>query len=296
VPDPLIHPVGRLLRHAARTAVLPLYRRLADGDVEEKAPGELVTVADREAERIIGAGLRELLPGSAVVGEEGVADDPALLDRLGDAGPVWLVDPVDGTANFAAGRGPFVIMVALLRGGVTQAGWILDPRSGSLATARRGRGAYLDGRRVRAPGGPARVGRGRAGMRAAEPAVRAGDGLRGVVTSRYLPVAVRDDVRQRAHTLGDVLPGHGCAGREYPDIVGGIQDFALFWRTLPWDHAAGSLYTEEAGGVVRRLDGSAYDPTDRPRLGLLAAVSEPIWRRVRDTLFPGGPPAGAWLA
>jgi fructose-1,6-bisphosphatase/inositol monophosphatase family enzyme len=291
VPDPLIHPVGRLLRHAARTAVLPLYRRLALDDVEEKAPGELVTVADREAERIIGAGLRELLPGSAVVGEEGVAADPALLDRLGDAGPVWLVDPVDGTANFAAGRGPFVIMVALLRDGVTRAGWILDPRSGSLATARRGRGAYLDGRRVTALGGSAREGRGRAGGRAAEPAVRSGNGLRGVVTSRYLPASLRDDVRRRAHTLGDVLPGHGCAGREYPDIVGGAQDFALFWRTLPWDHAAGSLFTEEAGGVVRRLDGSAYDPTDRPRVGLLAAASEPVWRRVRDTLFPDGPPA-----
>jgi fructose-1,6-bisphosphatase/inositol monophosphatase family enzyme len=273
VPDPLIHPVGRLLRHAARTAVLPYFRRLADGDIEEKAPGEVVTIADRAAEEIIAAGLHDLLPGSAVVGEEGVAADPDLLDRLGDAGPVWLVDPIDGTANYAAGRGPFVIMVALLRDGAVRAGWILDPRGGHLATARRGRGAYLDGRRV-----------------SAGTAVRSGNGLRGVVASRYLPAPLGDDVRRRADTLGAVLPGHGCAGREYPDIVGGAQDFALFWRTLPWDHAAGALFTEEAGGVVRRLDGSAYDPTDRDRRGLLAAASEPVWERVRDTLFPDGPP------
>ena len=70
-----------------------------------------------------------LLPGSAVVGEEAVAADPAMLDRLRDGGAVWLVDPVDGTANFAAGRGPFAVMVALLRERRTAAGWILDPRS-----------------------------------------------------------------------------------------------------------------------------------------------------------------------
>jgi fructose-1,6-bisphosphatase/inositol monophosphatase family enzyme len=279
VRDPLIHPVGQLLRHAARTAVLPMFRRLAETDVVEKAPGELVTVADREAERIITAGLRDLLPGSTVVGEEGVADDPTLLDHVDDAGPVWLVDPVDGTANFAAGHGPFVVMVALLRDGVTQAGWILDPRGGTLVTARRGRGAHVNGRRVRIDG-------------AARPAGGPDGGLRGIVASRYLPASVRDGVRERALTLGTVLPGHGSAGREYPDIVTGAQDFALFWRTLPWDHAAGALFTEEAGGVVRRLDGSAYAPADRSR-GLLAAASEPVWRRVRDTLFPDGPPTGA---
>lgn len=267
--DPLVYPVGQLLRDAARTAVLPMFRHLTRGDVQEKAPGEVVTVADREAERIITAGLRHLLPGSTVVGEEGVAADPTLLDRLGDPGPVWLVDPVDGTANFAAGRGPFVMMVALLSGGQTRAGWILDPRAGHLATVRRGRGAYLNGRRVYAT------------------APRAGRAeLRGVVLSQFLPVPMRDEVNTRAGALGAALPGQHCAGREYPDIVAGVQDFALFWRTLPWDHAAGALFAEEAGGVVRRLDGAAYAPTDLDREGLLAASSEPVWREVRDTLFP----------
>ena len=259
--------VGELLRHAARVAVLPLFQHLAEGDVEEKAPGELVTVADREAERVIGAGLLELSPRSVVVGEEGVAAEPALLDRLGDAGRVWLVDPVDGTANFAAGRSPFVMMVALLEDGITRAGWILDPLADSLVTAWRGEGAYLDGVRVRAGG----QGTGR---------------LSGVVAGKYLPEPLRFDVPRRAAALGDVLAGQHCAGKEYPAIVAGRQDYTLFWRTLPWDHAAGALFTEEAGGFVRRLDGSAYDVTDGG-LGLLAAVSEPVWRQVRDALFAG---------
>jgi fructose-1,6-bisphosphatase/inositol monophosphatase family enzyme len=261
--------VGGVLRRAARTAVLPRFQHLAAGDVHEKAPGELVTVADREAERIIAAGLRDLLPGSAVVGEEGVAADPALTARLRDAGPVWLVDPIDGTSNFAAGREPFVMMVALLRERVTEAAWILDPRTGSLAYAGRGGGAYLDGARVRSDTGE-----------------RPGPGaLRGVVTSRYLPPRLRPQVRQGAEKLGERLPGLHCAGREYLRLVEGGQDYVLFWSTQPWDHAPGLLITEEAGGVVRQLDGGRYDPAD-PRRGLLAAATESIWNEVHATLFP----------
>jgi fructose-1,6-bisphosphatase/inositol monophosphatase family enzyme len=247
-----------------------MFRHLSAGDVTEKAPGEVVTVADREAEEIIAAGLRDLLPESTVVGEEAVAADPALLERLADAGPVWLVDPVDGTANFAAGHGPFMMMVALLRGGVTQAAWILDPSADRLATARMGAGAYVDDVPVRADEAP----RGAPGE------------LRGAVMAKFYPASLRDGIRGRARALGEVLPSQHCAGREYPDIVSGAQDFAVFWRTLPWDHAAGALFTEEAGGVVRRLDGSPYDPTDQRRRGLIAAANEAVWRQVRDTLFP----------
>jgi fructose-1,6-bisphosphatase/inositol monophosphatase family enzyme len=268
VPDPLVDQVGQLLRHAARTAVLPLFRHLAADDIEEKAPGELVTVADRESERIIEAGLRELLPGSTVVGEEGVAADPQVLDRVGDSGPVWLVDPVDGTTNFAAGRGPFMMMIALLCDGVTRTGWIFDPLADRLMTAERGAGAQVDGVDVHAG----------TGERPERP--------RGVVASRYLPMPLRTQVPLRAAELGELLPGQHCAGHEYPAIVTGAQDYTFFWRTLPWDHAAGALFTEEAGGLVRRLDGTAYDPTNHGPHGLLAAASEPVWHQVRSALFP----------
>ncbi|GAB3816427.1 hypothetical protein GCM10027605_65450 [Micromonospora zhanjiangensis] len=100
----LIEEVGALLRKAAANAIMPSFRRLDDDEIEEKSPGQLVTVADRRAEQIIGDGLRALLPGSVVVGEEGVAEDAGQLEHLRESGPVWLVDPLDGTSNFTAGR------------------------------------------------------------------------------------------------------------------------------------------------------------------------------------------------
>src|SRR3712207_104317 len=180
----MIDEVGELVREAAHTAVLPLFRRLGDDQVGEKAPGEVVTVADRRAEQIIAAGLVRLLPGSTVVGEEGVAADPAVLDRLRGSGAVWLVDPLDGTANFAAGRTPFAVMVALLRDGVPVAGWILDVVADRLAVAETGSGAYVDGTRVTA-------------RRDAPPP----DALRGAVMMRFLPLPMRQSVREAADRL-----------------------------------------------------------------------------------------------
>jgi fructose-1,6-bisphosphatase/inositol monophosphatase family enzyme len=263
----LIDDVGKLLRDVAACAILPAYQRLADSDIGEKGPGEVVTVVDRQAEEIIEAGLIRLLPGSVVVGEEGVSDDPAVLARLDLPGPVWLVDPLDGTANFAAGREPFAVMVALCRDGRAEVSWILDPMADRLTVAEAGAGAYVDGVAVRIP--------------AATPPV---DALRGVVMTRFLPLRLRDRVQAGASRVGEVLTGHHCAGREYPDILAGTQQFAIFWRTLPWDHTPGVLLVEEAGGIARRFDGSRYDPRD-DRPGLLVAANEEIWRTVHRTLL-----------
>src|SRR5687768_3745093 len=108
--------VFEILQSAADTAILPRFRKLAAGEVVEKAKDEVVTIADREAELLIEPQLSKLLPGSRVVGEEACAAEPHLLERLDD-GDVWLVDPLDGTANFVAGRPVFASMVALLRDG-----------------------------------------------------------------------------------------------------------------------------------------------------------------------------------
>ncbi|MEQ4301751.1 inositol monophosphatase family protein [Plantactinospora sp. B6F1] len=263
----LVEQVGALLRRAAAEAILPMFRHLAESDVSEKAPGEVVTVADHRAEEIIAAGLRRLRPESEVVGEEGVAADPAVLDLLAGPAEAWLVDPLDGTANFAAGRQPFAVMAALRRGGRTEAAWILDPMADRLLVARAGEGAYLDGNAVRTTGEsiPARS-------------------LRGVVASRFLPVELRERVTEGAGRIGTVLPGQHCAGQEYADIVDNRQQFAIFWRTLPWDHAPGALLVEAAGGVVRRLDGSPYDPVDG-RAGLLVAANESVWDTVHAALL-----------
>ncbi|WP_433127427.1 inositol monophosphatase family protein [Micromonospora sp. CA-240977] len=265
--DTLLDDVGDLLREAADQVVLPLFRKLDDADVSEKAPGEVVTIADRRAEELLSAGLRRLRPGSKVVGEEGVADDPELLRHLRDAGDVWLVDPVDGTANFAAGRRPFALMVSLLTDGQPVAGWILDPLADTLAAGWADDGTVLNGRPV---GGTI-------------PVPPRGE-LRGAAMTRFLPPETRDRVRAGGRRIGELLPGQHCAGREYLDILTGEQQFTLFWRTLPWDHAPGTVLVRAAGGVARRFDGVDYHPTDDGR-GLLVAVNEQVWTEVRDALL-----------
>lgn len=265
--DTLLDDVGGLLRRTADKVVLPLFCRLDAHQVTEKAPGDLVTVADHRAEEMITEELLKLRPGSVVVGEEGVADDPGLLDHLTGGGDVWLVDPVDGTANFAAGRRPFALMVALLTDGEPAASWILDPLAGTLAVARAGAGVRLDGRPVTTAASAAALGE-----------------LRGAAMSQYLPPVTRDRVVEGGRRLGDLLPGQHCAGREYLDVLTGDQHFVLFWRTLPWDHAPGALLVREAGGVVRRVDGGEYHPTDGGQ-GLLVAANEQIWREVHGALL-----------
>ncbi|WDZ85454.1 inositol monophosphatase family protein [Micromonospora cathayae] len=266
--DTLSDEVGKLLRRAADEIVVPLFRRLDDHEITEKAPGEVVTVADQRAEELIAEGLLRLRPGSVVVGEEAVAADPDLLAHVGaGSGDVWVVDPVDGTANFAAGRRPFALMVALLTDGEPAAGWILDPLADDLAVARAGAGTYLNGRRVTLAGDTPAVGE-----------------LRGAAMSRYLPPATRERVTDGGRRLGELLPGQHCAGREYLDVVAGTQQFVLFWRTLPWDHLPGALLVREAGGVVRRFDGTEYDPAVDDR-GLLVAADERIWAEVHAALL-----------
>ncbi|MEV4480935.1 inositol monophosphatase family protein [Micromonospora coxensis] len=267
--DRLRDEVGELLRETAAEVVLPLFRHLDDADVSEKAPGDLVTVADQRAEAKISAVLRKLRPGSVVVGEEAVAEDPSLLAHLRDGGDVWLVDPVDGTGNFAAGRRPFALMVALLSGGELTAAWVLDPLADTLADAGRGEGSRLDGRP----------------LRAADLAVAPG-GLRGTAMTRFLPPGTRERVEAGGERIGELLPGQHCAGREYLDLLTREQEFVLFWRTLPWDHAPGVLLVREAGGVARRFDGTDYHPAEDGR-GLLVAADEETWTEVRDTLLGG---------
>jgi len=264
--DESFEQVAAVMAEAAEQAILPRYRMLAQQDVEEKSPGELVTIADREAEAILAAGLAPLLAGSRVIGEETCSSDPRLIDSLGE-GLVWLVDPLDGTGNFVAGRPDFAVMVALLRDGVTQAAWMLNPLSGRLARAELGGGAWLDGRRLRASPQPP------------------GERLRGSI-GRFMPEEMQSNLAERLGAGAERLPGLMSAGVEYPMIGAGERDFAYYWRTLAWDHAAGVLFVNEAGGKATRPDGSAYQPT-KEGSGLLAAASPDRWEAGHRLLFGG---------
>ncbi|MEV4533456.1 inositol monophosphatase family protein [Asanoa sp. NPDC049518] len=260
--------VDELVRHTAATVVLPSYQHLAASEISEKGPGDLVTVADRRSEEVLTAGLLELLPGSVVVGEEAYAADKSVLARIGGPEPAWIVDPIDGTANYAAGKGPFCLMVALVDKEGLAAAWIYDPVDDLMGYAAAGAGAFLDGVRVE-PAAPL-------------PA----DQLRGVAATTYYPANLRARVEGGGDRLGEVTSGQRCAGREYLDLLGGRQQFAMSWRTWPWDHAPGALLVREAGGVVRRLDGAEYVVAPDPGEGLLAAIDDQTWRTVAGALVP----------
>ena len=256
----LIDAVSQLLRQAASEIVLPRFRSLLASEIVEKSPGEIVTVIDRAVEAMLIPALAGLRAGSRVVGEEGVSENPLLLQGL-DQGEVWVVDPIDGTNNFVHGREDFGIMVALLRDGVTLMSWIQFPVTGSIAIAEHGAGAYFDGRRLllssRAPERP--------------------DILRGIVKTAYMPEPMRSTVDARAtqHVHQRVFGTQSACG-DYLSYAQGDPDFALYWRMLPWDHAPGTLLLTEAGGHVARHDGHPYRAGDSGK-GLLVARSREIW-------------------
>lgn len=258
--------VTALLREVATGIIMPRFRALKSGEVEEKSPDDFVTIADREAEAALIPGLQAIIPSSTVIGEEMCHNRPELLRDLHLIdGPLWFVDPLDGTRNFMEGRTTFAIMVALRRQRETVGAWILRPTDGSLAVAERGAGAFIDGTRLHAPAA------------AKEPKA-----LRGAVLSKFLPPEKREHVLRNGSKLGEILPGSMCAGDDYPALARGALDFVCYWRGLPWDHAPGALLLSEAGGVVTRYDGSPYQPDGR--LGLIAAGNAEIAQTVLRTL------------
>ncbi|GAA2491025.1 inositol monophosphatase family protein [Streptomyces thermolineatus] len=231
IEDSLFATVTETVRTVAREEVLARFRKLASGDIVEKGPGDLVTVADRLAEERLSQELVHLVPGSVVVGEEGVHARPELLEEVRGSRPVWIVDPVDGTSNFVRGEQDFATLVALVHGGRTLAAWTFAPALDVMATARAGRGAHLDGRPMRVappvPGRPLRVGTSRPEFLSLDEQALIGRlGIDGVELQRCT-----------------------CAGLDYLRIADNDLDAVVFTWEKPWDHAAGLLLVTEAGGA-----------------------------------------------
>ncbi|MBK1668908.1 hypothetical protein CKO28_12790 [Rhodovibrio sodomensis] len=260
--------VTRLIRETAEAEILPRLRHLADADVMRKQGGELVTVADEAAEARLSELLRDHLPGSVVLGEEAAARDPGVFDRLQGGDPVWVIDPIDGTNNFARGSETFAVMVALVQGGETLAAWIDMPAKGTLVAAAAGGGTTRDGKRVRLD----------------QPELTAAEMPGTLNASTFATKEMARQVDRRRGRVGAVRT-LGCAGAEYVRLVAGEIRFALFTKLMPWDHAPGSLILAEAGGVPRLLDGRPYAPTVREGSGLLHAHSDHGWHTIYDALF-----------
>ncbi len=266
-----IQQLADILREAAKAEILPRFRRLDAASVHTKTSAtDLVTEADTEAERRIKAVIAERWPGTLVVGEESVAADPDLLYRLAGAEVAITVDPVDGTANFAAGLPLYAVMAAIVIGGETVGGIIYDPMGDDWMMAERGGGAWL-----RRPDGSAQR------LKVAEPVPL--EQTVAHVSMGFLPKASKPQILANLSKLS-ISANYRVAGHDYRTMASGHCHALLFNKLMPWDHLPGALITAEAGAYVARLDGSAYLPKHLEG-GLLVATDKETWGVLRREVF-----------
>jgi fructose-1,6-bisphosphatase/inositol monophosphatase family enzyme len=263
--------LAAILREAAIAEIVPRFRRLEIDAIRTKTSAvDLVTDADESAERLIRQRVGELAPGALVIGEEAVSADPGLLDALDRADLAVVVDPVDGTANFAAGLPLFAVMASVVHAGETVAGIIYDPMGDDWVLAEKGAGAVLrrpDGDEVR--------------LRVSAPVPLAD--MVGSVSMAFLPPGSRAQVLANLDKIR-IPANYRVAGHDYRLLASGHSHFAIFNKLMPWDHLAGTLIVQEAGGYAARFDGSVYLPQHRSG-GLLLAVDRPSWDVLRREVF-----------
>ncbi|MZD04605.1 inositol monophosphatase [Streptomyces sp. SID5785] len=270
VTDRLVTDVERIVRAAAAAEITPRFRQLGAHEIDQKSgPHDLVTVADKRAEEYLTRELTAALSGSVVVGEEAVAADPSTYEALRGAAPVWIVDPVDGTRQFVHGDPGFCTLVALALDGVVLASWTYAPALGEMAVAVRGRGARLDGRPLTA-GAPA-------------------PGADLTVATSHPDFTTEDQKRSLLglRTEGFAPRPCGSAGLEYLAVARGALDATAFSWELAWDHAAGLLLVEEAGGAHLTGAGVPFAVTGGNVLPFTAARDAATARRVAGVLSAG---------
>ncbi len=263
-----------LIRLVAKDEILPRFRHLDPSDISYKGVNNPVTIADKKAEKRLAAGLKDLLPGSNVVGEEAFAADRGIIDHFADDSPVWTVDPIDGTKNFIAGRRQVGVIVSLSRRDETVAGWLYDPFSDEFIEAEKGAGAFHKGERVRVlPSQSLDRMRGSPGQEIME---RLGD-----------PHLAQKSLAQASPMFMGMI---GCLCHEYARLLVGSPAFSSpdpqwhFHSTLtyctPWDNAAGILIHREAGGYNAHWDGAPFTPATFGR-GVLLAPDPDSWQQIR---------------
>lgn len=231
--------VADVVKDIADTEIYARFRKLGAGDVTEKGPGDLVTVADQRAEARLAEELQQLLPGSVTVGEEAAAADPDVLNRLRRHVPTWIVDPVDGTANFVAGDPDYACLVSLSIDDVVHASWIYAPSLDLTAGAHTGVGAWVDGK-------PARL--------RPRPEGRTLD----VVTAHHAYGGRYQHVLDTLDAADIDRADCRAAGLSYVDLVRGLHDALIFTWEKPWDHAAGLHLHACAGGTNSTMDGKPF--------------------------------------
>lgn len=255
--------IEQIIRECAETYIMPRWKKLHDHEINTKTgPNDLVTAADIETEAALTAYFRKEFPGCAVIGEEAVSREEVDMDALLATPPelMWVIDPVDGTWNFASGSEIFACMVAAVYKGETIMSWIYDVPKGRMATAVKGAGATFNGAETRT-----------------SPRFEL-DELHGYAGRMFAPKHIRqiwEGKEQDVATLGGIR----CAGHSYLRLARGLVDFHIYTKIKPWDHLPGALLVREAGGCVYSWDRSPYGLVNTGP-GLLIAANEPAWANV----------------
>ncbi len=271
-PDIDFEHVAGLIAEIAREEVKGKLGLLSRGEISEKSAGDFVTSADLAVERRLGAALIDYLPEAAVLGEEAVGAGRASVASLAEDRLHWVIDPIDGTGNFAMAMPLCAVIVALVRKDEVLAGWLHDPFGERTFMGGLGGGAWSNGNRL---------------------ACHRPDDLRLMNGSVYGRIfRERDGFRDtwgrgRKH-MGAIFNAR-CVGHEHMARLAGLGHFGCYSRLLPWDHAAGFLLHKEAGGVGRLITGAPYRPSDPSVAGLLAPDVD-VWNKLHELLIGDLPP------
>ena len=268
---PIVNPekIANYIREVADDKIVPRFRQLQDHEISTKSgPTDLVTIADIEAEEDLTRIFKDLIPGSQVVGEEAVSKGDIDMGLLkSEEGVIWVIDPVDGTNNFASGNERFGTIVTLVKGGQSIQGWILDIPQDRIGITEQGSGVEVNGIKATFP-------------KMSEPL----NDTRGFISRKFLPKKLRDDLKDVLDSEFGNIETYLCCAHEYLDILAGESYFSLYSRIRPWDHLTGAMMMREAGGYVCKWDKSAYGPGDEIG-GLICAEDEETWDRIFDLLL-----------
>jgi myo-inositol-1(or 4)-monophosphatase len=235
-----LHPMLNIAVKAARAAGAIINRAALDLDllkVARKGPNDFVSEVDQAAEQAIIDILLEAYPGHGILAEETGRERGAA-----DSEYLWIIDPLDGTTNFLHGFPVYAVSIALTHRGQVQQAVVYDPTRNDLFIASRGRGAFLNDRRLRV-----------------SKRTRLSDGLIGT----GFPFRKGDNFKRYLKMFEEVM--QNCAGLRRPGaaaldlcyVAAGYYDGFFEVGLNPWDAAAGSLMITEAGGLVGNFTGDA---------------------------------------
>ena len=236
--SPNLHPMINVAIKAARAAGAIINRAALDVEsvrISQKLVNDFVTDVDHAAEQIIIETLLAAYPGHGILAEESGQEHGAK-----DSEFVWIIDPLDGTTNFIHGLPVYCVSIALAVKGKVEQAVIYDPSRNDLFTATKGRGAYMNDRRLR---------------------VSKRIKLQECLISTGFPFRPTDDFNSYLRMMGDVmqrtagLRRPGAAALDLAYVAAGFTDGFFETGLQPWDVAAGSLLVTEAGGLVGNFTG-----------------------------------------